>query len=363
VFEGAYPHIGGGRLPMNTRFSQPGRAWGYTVDHLYPAYEFPFSYMPEHDQLTGETDGLLMRCLKTNTCPKIFHVATALEIWEGRQSLGFTDPTGKRDLALPGFVRGYIMASTQHGSAAFNAPSGPGFGDCEQQQNPNPQAETMRALWVAFTEWVKDGVRPPPSNVPQVKDGTLVTPAQVNFPSIPANSYPNVSIDGTFTPTARPAVRWQHVATPLHILNFGPFFNGLDESGIINIEPPLESQEQYGVLVPQVDSDGNDLAGIRSVTLQAPLATYTGWNMGAPGRFEDGLCSLSGSYIPFAQTDATREPGDQRRSIQARYGNHAGYVAAVKAAAARLVSQRFLLPEDATRLIAQAQNGSVLLGY
>ena len=117
------------------------------------------------------------------------------------------------------------------------------------------------------------------------------------------------------------------------------------------------------MLVPQVDSDGNDLAGIRSVTLQAPLATYTGWNMGAPGRFEDGLCSLSGSYIPFAQTDATREPGDQRPSIQARYGNHAGYVAAVKAAAARLVSQRFLLPEDAMRLIAQAQNGSVLVGF
>src|SRR5207253_873797 len=84
VFEGAYPHIGGGRLPMNSRFSQPGRAWGYTVDYLYPAYEFPFSYMPTHDPITGQTDGILMRCLKSNSCPKIFHVATALEICEGR---------------------------------------------------------------------------------------------------------------------------------------------------------------------------------------------------------------------------------------------------------------------------------------
>ncbi len=363
VFEGAFPHIGGGRLPMNTRFSQPGRAWGYTVDHLFPAYEFPFSYMPTHDPITGETDSLLERCLKSNTCPRIFHVATALEIWEGRQSLGFTDPLGKRDLGLPGFIRGYIMTSTQHGSAAFSVPNGPAFGDCEQQTNPNPQTETMRALWVAFTQWVKDGVQPPPSAVPQVKDGTFVRPEQVNFPSIPANSYPNVSIDGVFAPTVRPAVRWQHVATPLHVLNFGPFFNGLDESGVISIEPPPQSTEQYTVLVPQVDSDGNDLAGVRSVSVLAPVATYTGWNMGAPGRFEDGLCSLSGSYIPFAQTDATRVAGDTRPSLQARYGNHAGYVAAVRAAAAKLVAQRYLLPEDADALIARAEAGSVLAGF
>ena len=163
VFEGAFPHIGGGRLSMNIRFAAPGRAWGYTVDHLYPAYEFPFSYMPTHDPITGRTGGLLERCLKSHTCPKIFHVATALEIWEGRQSLGFTDPLGKRDLGEPGFIRTYIMASTQHGTAGFNPVTGPAFGDCEQQQNPNPQAETMRALWVAFTQWVKDGVEPPPS--------------------------------------------------------------------------------------------------------------------------------------------------------------------------------------------------------
>src|SRR6266851_5432858 len=189
VFEGAYPHIGGGRLPMNTRFSAPGRAWGYTVDHLYPAYEFPFTYQTVHDPLTHQTDGILRRCRRTHTCPKIFHVATALEIWEGRQSLGFTDPLGKRDLPDAKNTRSYIMASTQHGSAAFNPVSGPAFGDCEQQTNPNPQAETMRALWVAFTDWVKDGKEPPPSTKPRIDDGTFVPPEKVSFPAMPANSY------------------------------------------------------------------------------------------------------------------------------------------------------------------------------
>ena len=40
--------------------------------------------------------------------------ATALEIWEGRQSLGLTDPLGKRDIADPANVRTFIMAGTQH---------------------------------------------------------------------------------------------------------------------------------------------------------------------------------------------------------------------------------------------------------
>jgi len=375
VFEGAFPHIGGGRLPMNTRFSAPGRAWGYTVDHLYPAYEFPFTYQRVLDPLTHQREGILDRCRGSDTCPKIFHVATALEIWEGRQSLGFTDPLGKRDLPDAKNTRSYIMASTQHGSASFNPtnemppnlPKGPLFGDCEQQTNPNPQAETMRALWVAFIDWVKDGKEPPPSTKPRLDDGTFVAPENVKFPTIPANNYANLSPDGPAPTTKRPAVRWQHVATPLHVLDYGPLFNGLDETGVITTEPPKQGKDAYGVRVPQVDADGNDLGGIRDVTIQAPLGTYTGWNMGAPpaspgvpGRFEDGLCSLSGSYIPFAQTRAERvATGDPRPSLEERYPEHKDYVNAVTSAANRLVQQRFLLQADADRLIQQASKGSI----
>ena len=88
VFDGAYPHIGGGLMPLNVRFGQPVRAWGEQTDHLYPAYDFPFTYAREFDPLTGRNQGLLDRCAATDTCPKIFHVATVLEMWEGRQSLG-----------------------------------------------------------------------------------------------------------------------------------------------------------------------------------------------------------------------------------------------------------------------------------
>ena len=49
AFEGAYPHIGGGLIPINVRFGQPGHAWGDQVNHLYPAYDFPFTYAKQTD--------------------------------------------------------------------------------------------------------------------------------------------------------------------------------------------------------------------------------------------------------------------------------------------------------------------------
>lgn len=353
VFEGALPHIGGGRAQFNSRFSHAGRAWGHVFDADYPAYEFPFSYMPSRDPLTGKTNGILTRCLKTNTCPKIFHVATALEIWEGRQSLGLTDPLGRHDLGEPGFVRTFIMVSTQHGSATPIAGSiGGPFGECYQQTNPNPQRETMRALWKALTDWVRDGVRPPPSAVPRLRDRTLVLPSRVDFPSIPANNYEGIS---------RPAVTFLALANPLRARDWGPLFNNEDESGIITTEPPHAGTRQYTILVPQVNADGNDLGGVRSATLQAPLGTYTGWNLGRADRWPNHLCSLQGSFIPFARTQAERlAVGDPRPSLEERYGSHAGYVAAVRAGAERLVNQRLLLPADAERLISEAEASDVL---
>lgn len=65
------------------------------------------------------------------------------------------------------------------------------------------------------------------------------------------------------------------------------------------------------------------------------------------------MCGFTGSFIPFAATKAAREAaGDPRPSLEERYGDHAGYVAAVRAAAARLVAARLLLPADADLIIA-----------
>ena len=51
---------------------------------------------------------------------------------------------------------------------------------------------------------------------------------------------------------------------------------------------------------------------------------------------------------------------DPRPSLEERYKDHAGYVAAVRTAAAKAVAERFLFQEDADKLIAQADAGNVL---
>ena len=65
--------------------------------------------------------------------------------------------------------------------------------------------------------------------------------------------------------------------------------------------------------------------------------------------------------IPFAKTKAERMASqDPRLSLEERYGTHAGYVAAVRAAAEKAVAQEFLLQSDADVLNNQAAAGNVL---
>ena len=93
----------------------------------------------------------------------------------------------------------------------------------------------------------------------------------------------------------------------------------------------------------------------------AARPTDTGWNLRAPGPRGMDLCGLSGAFIAFVETRADRlASGDPRRSLQERYGDHAGFVAAVERAAAALVGQRFLLAEDAEVIIGLAEESDIL---
>lgn len=352
VFDGAFPEIGGGLLPLNVRWGQPGRGAGNDeVDNQSPGAEFPFTYGRETDPLTGRTGGILDRCTATHTCPKIVHAATSLEMWELRQSLGFTDPLGMKDLPDPPNVRTYLMVSTQHAPAALPLPTQAPFGACQQQSNPNPHTWTVRALLVGLTAWITTGTEPPPSARPTIAAGNLVAADQVHFPVIPANKYGGVT---------RVPVKFLALNNPLHVLDFGKEYDSADVTGILNGDLPKVGTARYGTLVPQVDEDGNDLGGIRNVFIQVPIGTYTGWNLFNSRFFEDGFCELSGSFIPFASTMQERvATGDPRKSLEERYPNNGAYVAAIKKAADNLVKQRYLLPEDAATLIKQAEDKGI----
>jgi hypothetical protein len=203
--------------------------------------------------------------------------------------------------------------------------------------NPNPASDTNRAIFAALVDWVTKGTLPPPSKYPRLAARQLITPEAYSkaFPHIPGQPRPAYS--------------------PLYQYDFGKGFNYPDMTGAMSMAPP-RIVKTIPQLVPRADADGNELDGIRSPLLSAPLGSYVGWNITASGFQQGRYCGNTGGYIPFAATKAEREAkGDPRPSLEERYPNHAAYVAKVKAQADALVAQRYMLPADAARIVAEAE--------
>jgi len=279
----------------------------------------------------------LRECLFTNTCPKVLGIESANEYWNKSGSLNHTDAFGQdlRVEELAGDVRQYFIASIQH-NTVFDAKAA-ALRFCQQPQNPLYPGPVFRALSVALDQWVAFGIKPPASVVPQSRNGTLVPPQAVRFPKIPATAYAGWP--------SLPSVQFNPNAMNVNVV--------LDFSKV----PPEPAGPRYTTLVPQVDRDGNDIAGIRLPFLQAPLGTFTGWSLLKPdyGGAAPDICQQLGQFIPFANSKAERSAaGDPRLSIEERYPTRGEYVQAVKQAAASLVRERFLLVEDYDRMVEAA---------
>ncbi len=330
VFDGLMPHVSGAGRLNTARFANLTVPAGQQYeDHFNPADRFPFAYAPTTDHLTGATDAILKR---PQTDPRIIHTQTGTEYWQRRGSLVHTDTQGN-DLPVPESVRIYLWSSSQH--AADPNMGAPARGICQNLGNVVATSALFRAALDAMDRWVSEEVPPPPSRIPTRADGTLVTMARWRdqFPRIPGSSIP-------LEPSRFP------------LLDYGPDA----AAGILSKEPPaLVPGAEYTVLVPAVDADGNDIAGVRAPMVAAPLATYTGWNLRARGFGTGAMHEFSGSTIPFADSAEERHiTGDPRPSIAERYADRAAYVAAIGAASRRLAADGFLLEEDVARAEAAA---------
>jgi hypothetical protein len=135
-------------------------------------------------------------------------------------------------------------------------------------------------------------------------------------------------------------------------LDFGPRWYS---DGIAEVVPPKVGPP-YRTLVPAVDADGNELAGIRLPDVAVPLGTFTGWNLRAAEYGAEGmLAGLHGSYLPFARTaDERRQRGDPRPSVLERYPTREVYLARMTGAALRLQQEAFRLEADAVAVLRTA---------
>ena len=105
-----------------------------------------------------------------------------------------------------------------------------------------------------------------------------------------------------------------------------------------------------------MDSLANEVGGVRTVELEAPLASYLPWNLrrGQPGDTTE-LTRILGTYLPLPRTEAERAAAhDPRPSVASLYRNREDYLARARRAANELVKRRMLLPGDAERAVARA---------
>jgi hypothetical protein len=297
VFDGVYTHVAGiGRVFHNVLFAQPARTRTWHEDHDFPEVEPPFS-----------AAGLLRG---DETDPKLIETNTSTEYWQKGASLLHTDPEGTRDIVMPPGVRGYLIAGTQHaGKAGMLRDPGP----CRYPRNWHDPMPAVRALLAALDDWVSAGCEPPPSRLPRIDNGTLVPVEALRFPATPGVEPPRFAND------AAPLADWVDPVPPTHT---------------------------WRTLVPQVDTDGNEIAGIRLSDIAVPAGTHTGWNVYAPPYPAGELADREGSFIAFAATREERESsGDPRRSSAERYPQAGEHARRIDEARSKLRRDGFLLPE------------------
>ncbi len=344
VVDGAWSEIDGRMMFMNARFALPD-----VITNIYMmGAEAPVWWADYPNLARGlPANGILHRCTETSTCPQIMETFGSLEMYAEKMSPDLVGMTAVSDIPLPANVHRYYYPGTTHGGGSggftYNPNPAPS-GACVYPANPNPESDQNAALQDAFLAFIMNGTPMPASVYPKLSQGQLVaaTKSDVGFPTIPGYPYEGNNL-------------W-----PVLKYDFGPGVDYANQSGIMTIQPPTVLAV-LPTLVPRVNVDGNEIVGVPSVNLQAPLATYSGWNIYAGGSYKGQQCALAGSSWPFAATKAQRiAAGDPRASLEERYGTHAGFVCQVSAAAKRAAAQRFLRPASVATLVAQADASNVL---
>ena len=325
VFDGLLPHVAGGRMgEFNHRFAQPSCQSNPGFGH-----QFPFSDNDLTDTLTEKTDGLLNRLRELGATPKIIYTDSAAEYWRGDASLAHVDTAGTADLEPAPETRRYLFAGTQHlpGAPDLMVGQGPDGSTGMHPYNAVDYIPLLRAALFNLDRWATDGVEPPPSQHPRLDNGTAVSQKRYidSVPTVPDRNRPD------------PDRLWR-----VRELDVGP----ASDHGVATY--PVREGREYPHLVPAADLDGNDLAGIRLPDLTVPVGTHTGWNLRHPKTGSpEQLMSMQGSSHWFPPTaDQRDQTGDPRLSIEERYTDRESYGALVKAAAADLAAEGYLLSDD-----------------
>ncbi len=319
VFDGIFSNCpGAGKGLFNSRFAQPTRHGSHHEDNWFPIDFFPFATVKQADPVTGQEGDAFIKARNSGFFPKMMFVNSSTDYWTRAASLLHTDVAGKKDINIDPDVRIYAIAGRAHTSGRIGI--------------------IGRALLVALDRWVTHGIKPPQSEIPKISNGTLVDFAEwrKTFPPIPGMVFP--------------ASLYQP-----YRLNLG---KNWQTTGVARHVPP-KIGPQYVCLVPQVDKDGNEIAGLRLPDLSAPLSTVAGWSQRNVS-FSNTIRRNAGRDWPFPVTRKEREKsGDPRNSILERYPTKFHYLKEVIKSLFELKNKGLLLDRDFTILLKEAASRSL----
>ncbi len=314
VFDGVHVHIAGGqRGDFNHRFAQPASAGVPAAGQ-----RFPFAGATLRDPATGVEDGLHARAQRTGTMPKVVSTNTSWEYWRGDAALTHIRPDGREDVPAQADERNYLFAGTHHIGGVL-PPTNTFALTGEKARytfNVVDHAPLTRAAFCNLDAWVSTGEAPPPSAVPKLADGTLVSRTAVlaKFQAKGVAGLDPARLGG------------------LSVLDLG----ARAAQGVCAF--PAVEGAPYPRLVCDVDETLNEVAGLRLPDIGVPVGCHSGWN---PRHPSNGAPELPAIFVGFTRfADAAALPGA------------AQYEARVRAWTRRLVAARHILAEDEERVVA-----------
>ena len=337
ALDGIIAHVGGGmRGEFNLRFGQPSKDVCYITPEL-----FPFSDITQQDPLTKTESGLLDKMNKNISMPKIMFTNSSAEYWRGDAALIHTNINEEKDVVSNSNIRIYHFAGTQHGSGIYPAikirPSDLIEGN--MPFNTVNYTPLLRSCLENMKDWIKTDIAPADSCHPTHIDSTAVESKFVlqKFASIP------------------------NIKLPDHTLNVIGLDYGNEKHLGRTIKLPPEHIGTYPAYVSDVDETLNEKKGIRLPDISVPTATNTGWNCRNQSIGNDGLLigitgGLAGSTFQLPVTNQqANEVGDIRPSIESLYTSKHEYINKVTEAVKILLTDRYILEEDAEEIIYLAE--------
>ena len=315
VFDGVHIHIAGGqRGDFNHRFAQPSSA-----GVLASGQEFPFAGATTSDPLTDASDGLYARLDDSPLMPRVVITNTSWEYWRGDAALTHVSPDGARDIAAHRDERNYLFAGTHHVGGIW-PPTNTFALTGEKARytfNVVDHAPLARAAFANLVAWVEKETAPPPSAVPTLAEGTLVSRSDVLAKFSQVADFEGLDPDRL---------------GGLAALDLG----ARADEGICQF--PARELKPYARLVADVDDTLNERAGIRLPDIAVPVGCHTGWN---PRHPDHGASELAAIFVGFSR-------------FTGPLPSQAEYEQRVRSWTQQLVDQRLLLAEDFDRVVSNA---------